>query len=388
MKTSLLLTAVLCFGAACARAGDDPFATALNTPSTEWVVRSQSPDFYSYVSTSTPITGSYSVASAPPVYAQGTVDPFAYQATPAYPAPITQDPWAGGTMQPYAAPGYPGPGMSTYGVNGVRPRRYGWESRYDIWWAPKTGTSSPDSGDLGILGVDVEAALTENFPPGTPLTKITTPQFSYRSLEGPEVGSPTLDLPGGAYRFGLGLALQTPTIGGWTYEIGFTPSLASDFRSQIDMDAVLLDGHAVAYWQMTPQWMWAFGVQYWDRVDDIVIPRAGVVYRPNSLWELRLLFPEARISTFVGTPFGVPMWLYAGLEYHVEAYQLKPKLFADSERTQFEDWRLTGGLRWEAGPVTSFIEAGWIFDRNVEYRGAGSDFNIDDGFIGRIGFRY
>lgn len=397
-----------CLPGACSDPNASPYERALTSSSSEWVVRGQSNDFYSYVAgtpTYTPpgypmmAAGPGAMApgySAPPMYAQATVDPFATQGYAPYPQPITQDPWAGGMVSP-AMPQQQG--FYTYGLNGARPRRYGWESRYDVWWAPQSNTNSPDVGEIGILGVDAAWALTEPFPPGTGLTKITTPQFSYRSLEGPQIGAASvipdpalantpIDLPGAAYRFGLGLALQTPTVAGWTYEVGFTPSLATDFRSSIDIDAILFDGHAVAYWQMTPQWMWAFGVQYWDRVDDIIIPRAGVVWRPNELWELRLLFPESRISVFVGTPFGVPMWAYAGLEYHVEAYQMKPKLFADAERGQFEDWRLMGGFRWEAGPITSFIEGGWIFDRNVEFAGTGSDYNIDDGFIGRIGFRY
>ena len=97
--------------------------------------------------------------------------------------------------------------------------------------------------------------------------------------------------------------------------------------------------------------------------------------------------PSPGISVFVGTPLGVPTWLYTAGEFHVEAYQVEVDPIRQSTRAQFKDWRIVGGARWEVGSVTAFLEAGVVFDREVEFRSAlATDFDVDTGFIGRAGF--
>ncbi|MFT3772271.1 MAG: hypothetical protein QM820_43275 [Minicystis sp.] len=103
-------------------------------------------------------------------------------------------------------------------------------------------------------------------------------------------------------------------------------------------------------------------------MDDIVLPYAGVVYTPNDLWEFRLLFPKPRISYFLGTPNGVATWVYVQAEYHVEAYQVDTYPGRGQDRVQIADWRVVGGMRFEAGWLTTFVEAGYVFDRKVEFR--------------------
>lgn len=366
---------------------ESPFEQAL-TDQSAWVIRGQSPAQYA---SSAPLV-------APPngttTYYQGGMPAPGYGApanpygaspygSPAYPQPVMQDPWATGGAMPYAQPA---PGMMTYGMNGPQPRRTGWQGRYDFTYIPEQGTSNPNVGGFEVFGIDIEHVFTEPLAYGW--TKTIAPQFNYRSWQGPGAATPSTDLPGGAYRFGLDMRLQTPTVGGWSIEGGFTPAVASDFRSTLTSDAWQFDGHLVAFWQWSPQLMWAIGAMYWDRVDNIILPYAGLVYTPNDIWEFRLIFPKPRISVFLGTPWGIPTWMYVGGEYHVESYQVKPKLMADETEVQFKDWRVTGGFRWESGWMTSFAEAGYIFARDVEFRAPGTGFEPDSGFIGRVGFRY
>lgn len=329
----------------------------------------------------------------PPTFGNGGAyygpvgDPFGSPMSPAYPAPITQDPWQGGTIAPYAAPVMaPSPGMYTFGANGPQPHRFGWTSRYDLTYMPESNTRNPNLGKFEIFGVDIEKVYTT--PVGMNWVFSIAPQFNYRSFEGPPNTTAIDDIPGGAYRFGLGLTLQTPEMYGWTWEFGFNPSLGSDFRSSLTSDAYMWDGHVVAFWRVHPTWMWAFGAAYWDRVNDIIVPYAGAVWTPNPNWEFRLLFPKPRISVFLGAPHGMPTWLYVAGEYHVEAYELNPKLAPTGARVQFTDWRVTGGLRWETSWVTSFIEGGWVLGREVKGQSPAGQFDISSGFIGRLGFRY
>ena len=85
---------------------------------------------------------------------------------------------------------------------------------------------------------------------------------------------------------------------------------------------------------------------------------------------------------------GIPTWVYASGEYHVEAYETHTVIGPQSERVQFSDLRAMGGIRFEAPRITTFIEAGWIFDRRVKFDRVGGDFKVDSGFTTRIGLRF
>ena len=142
------------------------------------------------------------------------------------------------------------------------------------------------------------------------------------------------------------------------------------------------------FFRNSPHLMWVLGAGYWDRVDDMVIPYAGLVFTPNDLWEWRLLFPEARISYFLGNIHGYNKWIYANFEYHVESYEIDRQPGNLTEQIQLEDYRILLGLRMESGPVVTFIEGGWVFGREVSFGGSTPGFDIDTGFIGRVGVRF
>ncbi len=362
------------------------------------VVRAQDSPFYG---SGTPPT--YAPGTGTPTYpgatAQGTISPFGgttlpptYQAAQPFGGPgMTSDPWVGGggVQIPNANPfANSASGMYGFGINGIQPYRFGWSSRYDVGVLADEGTMGPSGarfGGWGIVEVDIEKELV------TPIWNnhilSIAPQFNYRSWEGPTI--PGLGLNGGMYRFGLGLKLATPDYGGWNAEVGFNPGYATDFDNTDTSDAMQWDGHAVLFWRMNPTWMWAFGAAYWDRVDDIIVPYAGAVWTPNDTWEFRLVFPKPRISMFLGTPNGVPTWLYVRGEYHVEQYAVQGQSAAAPKlKIQTEDWRVLSGLRFETGAVTTFAEVGWVFERDFKFDVPGLQGQLHSGLIGRVGLRY
>ncbi len=342
-------------------------------------------------------------------------------------APYTSDPWLTGGAAPLSglSPSglnpYPGtaPGVYTFGLNGPQPYKFGWTFRFDSAFIHDAGTNLGLGGDFGVDEFNVEDELT--VPVWYNWVFSIAPQYNLRLYDGPFARRVSLgdaypapggalpaapDLPSTAHRFGLGLKLQTPPIGIWTLEGGFNPALATDFRSSVDSDAILYDGHLVAFGRLSPQWMAAIGAAYWDRVDDLVIPYAGVVWTPNEYLEFRLLFPKPRVSLFIGTPFGLPTWAYVQGEYHVEAYQVAiggpaaidtsggglvtpgEFLAVGSTRVQLEDWRIVGGLYTEGPFWTAFLEAGIVLDREVTYKGPVRGFDPNEAFILRAGVRY
>lgn len=313
------------------------------------------------------------MVGSPPPYTGG--DPF-----------ITAQP---GMATPFAANPY---GASSYSFNtlppasyqgtiGPEPIRYGWSSKYDVGYIADSGADSP-FGDFNVFEFDAQWKRTWMWPWDSAFS--WSPEFNYRSWSGPG----GLPLPGSVYRFASDLQLATSVSGPFSLELGFTPQVASDLSGSSSSDAWMWDARAAMFIRMGPHWTWALGIQYWDRVDDLIIPYAGFVWRPDERWEFTIVLPKPRIDYFIGyTVFG-PTWFYGRGEYHVEAYDVELQGLGVRDRTQIGDYRALLGFR-NFGPCASgFIEAGWIFNRDIKFETTLPDVGIDSGFITRLGLRF
>lgn len=315
-------------------------------------------------------------------------------APPTFMGPTAQaSPWGmpqgfpgAGMLAPNGWPGGPAANASVVGVNGPQPFRFGWQTRLDFGYMPSEGVSR--NGAVGSLGV-FETNLEMRYTMPTPWMWIfsVAPQFNLRLWDGP--GRPQLD--GEADRFGTDFRLTSPTYGMTTVELGFTPAIASDFERGPTSKAWQFDAYGALQIRTSPRWMLVVGAQYWDRVNDNVLPYGGLVYTPNEVFEARLLFPRADISMFLGAPWGVPQWLYVAGEYHVEAWEVANPVAGGlgQDRMEIEDWRILIGVRSEYWGVTSFLEAGWVLGRHAEFLDTvGADYDIESGFVTRFGMRW
>ena len=294
-------------------------------------------------------------------------------------------PQFGGTWNPN------GPRNEAFGIHGPQPYRFGWREEMNVL-INSSGDTSPDIGGFKYNEFNALKEYTNRGPGGWIYT--LAPELNYRWIEGP-AGPP--GLPADVWRLGLGGKLASPIEDGFSIELGFAPKLATDFAGSLDSNAWQWDASAIGYLQARPDLMLVFGVQYWDRVDDLFIPTAGIVYNASDVLEIRATFPKASIDLFLGTPFGAPTWVYLNGEYRVESYQVEitPPFAAGQtirdNAFQIEDWRLMLGTRWESGWLVSFVEAGIILDREIEFdrRGTGvQDFDVDESFVGRVGFKW
>lgn len=293
-----------------------------------------------------------------------------------------------GAPGPYggSAPGMPPQGLSTYGANGPRPYRYGWSNAVDVSFLPGSGLSAPPggaTGDMDIFGVDYRLAHSSPIVPGWILN--WTNQFSYRNWNGP-TGS--IGLPSDVFRFGMDFEMETPQAGPVSVSLGINPSFNTDFDASAS-EGFQLDGRGILFLQLDQYWTLGLGAMYWDRVDDIVIPYGGLIYR-DDYWEWQLMFPETRVSLFLGNEGNLSKWLYARGEYHVESYGVSRQFGAATadDQVQLEDYRILIGMKMDAGYYNWFFEGGWVLNREVKFDSAAPGFDLDTGFIGQIGLRY
>lgn len=346
----------------------DPWLARVPSLREDFVIRGQSYDEEPQVSPN---------LAAPPTFMGPT----------AQASPWGMPQWPGsGMVAPNGWPGGPAPNASVVGVNGPQPFRFGWQSRLDFGYLPSEGVSR--NGATGSLGV-FETNLELRYTTPTPWMWIfsVAPQFNLRVWDGP--GLPQLD--GEADRFGSDFRLTSPTYGMTTVELGFTPAIASDFERSPSSDAWQFDGYGALQIRTSPRWLLVVGAQYWDRVNDQVLPYGGLVYTPNSVFEARLLFPRSDISFFLGAPWGVPQWLYVAGEYHIEAWEVANPVPGglSTDQMEIEDWRVLIGVRSEYWGVSSFLEGGWVFGRHADFKNTvGADYDIESGFIARFGMRW
>lgn len=308
-------------------------------------------------------------------------------AAPAGPGVYYTDPFLGGApaYAPQSSFGtYSDPGLST-GAVGPQPYRFGGTTRLDFGFLPAASTSN-GLGDFEILETNAAVRYTWGVPDKYPEAIFAvTPEFNFRSWEGPQY----VALPGQVYRFATDFELSTPANNPVSFQLGFTPSLGSDLDTSVSGDAWMFDGRAVAFFRANPELTVAVGAAYLDRVQDQIIPYAGVIWTPNDRFEARLMFPKARVSYLVGGFNDMATWVYGSLEYNVEAYQIGLRgPDGRNEQIQIQDYRALLGLRVDDGNVAGFIEAGYVFKRDVDFLHGTPDFGISSGFVTRLGLRY
>jgi hypothetical protein len=308
----------------------------------------------------------------------------------AFAPPFTTDPFLGGAVNP-AAPQTSGQptvpqGLYSYGANGPQPYRFGWNNRIDFTWMPNSSYSNPDQGDFQYFGIDYGLTHTSQLPSGCVLN--WTNQFAYRNLSGgPTAGG--FNVPASLFRFGFDIELETQSAGPASLSFAITPSINTDFDADPWNEGFQLDGRGIALFRLDPYWTLGLGAMYWDRLNDRVIPWGGLIYR-DDYWEWQLMYPETRVSLFLGNERLWAKWIYFRAEYHVESYGVQRNNGGVLQDTQMEisDYRLLGGFRMDAGFYSWFIEAGAVLDRNLEYGTSPKSTGMDTGFIGQIGLRF
>lgn len=294
-------------------------------------------------------------------------------------------------LNPQSMYGQQPPGVQAFpGVNGPQPYRFGWTLRTEFEYLadePLQLGGGP-AGSFESFGLNVEAQNAKPFGPGG-WVFVNTPNFMWRSVDG-LMGplEPVSDL----FQFGWDMKLVSPSVGGWGMEVAFEPSVNSDLNGGLDDSfGINLDGRGALMWQWGPQLTWVGGIMYLDRVDDRILPYGGAVWRPDQLWEFRIMYPESQAKLFMGNYWGWSHWLYSRVEFlHSEAYQIEAMAPGSVDtQIQFEDMRATLGWQFDNGVMAGFMEGGWIFERDVEIgRPLGISGDIDSGFMARAGLRF
>lgn len=282
-------------------------------------------------------------------------------------------------------PGYYDPfgWQASYGTNGYQTWRLGWSLFHEIATFAMAPVSGGTTGQMQITEWNSNLKLSELLAPGVLLN--ITGYFNARYWDGPG----GIDLGPQVDQLSTDLELGFFNDGPWSAQIAFHPQIVDGYESRLNSYAFNFDGRAIATYMASPEWSFVGGVGIWDRVGVMVVPHAGVIWTPDTHWELRLLYPKSRISYYLGRKGKTDFWVYGTAEYVAEAWQAdigNPTVVAD--RIQLTDDRVSLGLRWDSGRHSIFVEGGYVFNRKATFAGPTPNFDISNTGMIRAGFRF
>ncbi len=253
--------------------------------------------------------------------------------------------------------------------------------------------SDSDSGDAVEMH-DTDASLVFAFPnflySGQPV--YVAPSFGLHLLDGPN-GSGGADLPPQLYDAFLDTGWQSDPTKLVGADVGLRVGVFSDFDA-VNSESLRVIGKGLVTFRLTPYTTVKAGVYYLDRNRVKLLPAGGVLYQPTAFTRYDFFFPQPKLSQYFTTLGTQDLWAYVGGDYGGGAWTIK-RTNGEEDNIDINDIRLLVGLEWgrsdliRAGRHTGFVEAGFVFDREVLYKeNSQDDFTPGNTFMLRLGFGY
>ncbi len=187
--------------------------------------------------------------------------------------------------------------------------------------------------------------------------------YAIRWLTGPF----TTDLPPHLYTLQLDLGWAFKLDDKLTIDARITPTWNTDFEKATQI--FRLPWQAVAVYQADTGCRWTAGVMDLDREDIQLLPVAGLTYAPpDGDIVIDLVFPRPKIARRITSTENDKVWFYVAGELGGGSWAINRTSGARDIIT-LRDLRLLVGLETTSGKRhASRLEAGWVFDRVVDYR--------------------
>ena len=212
-----------------------------------------------------------------------------------------------------------------------------------------------------------------------------SPRFGWHFLNGP----PTTpdDTPGEIYDGSIDTTFAIATADKrWIGQFVIAPGVFSDFNNTDG--AFRLAGRAVAIHQWRPETQLVFGVSYLGRKDVPWVPAVGVIHVPNERWRYEISLPRPRIAYRYHADGDRERWAYVAGEMGGGSWAVERASGAADIMT-YRDFQLLGGIEHkEPGRLSWQCEAGWVFQRRLEFESTIGDRDLSATGILRVMVTY
>ncbi|TWU23905.1 hypothetical protein Pla52o_18280 [Novipirellula galeiformis] len=233
-----------------------------------------------------------------------------------------------------------------------------------------------DTGDAaGGLDVTFEEARAGFAVPLGSLENILVlrPYFRADHFNGPH----TVDVPGTLYNTGVTFFNRkewSPLI---STTLVVTPSVRSDFTTRDN--AFRLFGLGLIHWQYRSDLSLSFGAVYLGRADLPLLPALGATWTPTPQWKVDAMLPRPRIARRLWKDGGnAETWAYLGGTLGGNTWAVT-RDSGETDELTLSDLRLFGGWEWvRTGNRGLYFEAGYAFNRTIEYERNDIEIDLDD----------
>ncbi len=197
-----------------------------------------------------------------------------------------------------------------------------------------------------------------------------------------------IDIPTELYEAGLEFFYMRPLSERWKLMAIVRPAIRSDFTT--DDNALRVFGLGLLIYECIAQQLsLSFGAVYLDRADLSVLPAVGLVWTPRPQSRLELQFPRSRFAHRIaknGAASETWSYLSAGIGGNTWAVT---RASGETDELTLSDIRLLAGLeKIVAGGGGWFVEAGWAFNRKIEYEASDTEIGLSDGVLVQAGWAY
>ena len=338
----------------------DPYAQAAGQPAA-------APPYMSPPYTPAPYTPPAGAPPAGGVAAPYTASPYAapptgspYTAAPYATPPYGASPYAAG---PYDPGVYPPPGSPPASEFFSQPTRFLQLIEFDNTWLAGGGAQG-----LGVNDDELSATFAiPLFAAWSPF--LVTPGFAFHFWDGPNsanfAGMP--DMPPRTYDAYLDTAWKpqfSPRLGA---DLAVRVGVYSDFNS-VNFRSLRLPSRALGVFTASPQWQFAAGIVYLDRLSVRLLPAGGVIWTPNADTRYEILFPRPKLSQRITTIRNTDIWGYVAGEYGGNTWTID-RVVVGPDVVDYADLRLILGGEWVGyHRVRANFEVGYVFNRRLKYR--------------------
>ena len=251
---------------------------------------------------------------------------------------------------------------------------------------------APDvsSGSRGLGLNETEIATTLSVPnflfSNQPIR--ISPGFAFHFWDGPNTPATGADLPGQTYSAYLANDFTTPWNRPFGAEVNLTVGVYTDF-DEVTSDSIRITGLGLGWFRLNNTTTFKVGVEYLDRVRVKLLPAIGFFIYPTPDLKLDIYFPRPKLAQRLPNLGNSEVWGYIGGEYGGGSWTVE-RITGVGDQVDVNDIRAFIGVEWlSRRHITGFLEAGYVFDREIVYRSApNSEIDIDDTFMFRAGLAF
>jgi len=207
--------------------------------------------------------------------------------------------------------------------------------------------------------------------------------FGWNFLSGPN----TAAVPPQTFDLGVELNYAKKLNDLWDVHLNVQPLLATDFTNNTS-DAFRVMAGGLVTFQADEVTKLVLGVSYLNRPDLNFLPIAGLKWMVTENLELDMLVPRPRIAWRFDKQDVDEKWLFLAGEVGGGSWAIQREA-QTPDRMGYRDLRCLGGIEYkQSSGGRSVLEAGYVFNRRIDFLRGPGDVNPGSTFVIRWGQFY